>query len=262
MQELMKESIAFFMPEEYKGETTMNGGMMINRGRKWTTEEIDWMLMLKEKGLSISQIAECIDRNKVQVTIKIQRLGKKDQTYNYKHKIDKYETNDLFLKDHKYKSVLDVYAGADSYYLKQDFDKVVTNDINKSFNTDYHMDALSFCCMQYAAGSKYDLIDLDPFGSAYDCFDLAIKMAKKGLIITLGELGHVKFKRLDFVRRHYGIDQMNDFTTQNLIEHIMIIGERNKKKLTPVFIKDWRNIARVYFEIDRYKITEQWNSNK
>ena len=62
---------------------------------------------------------------------------------------------------------------------------------------------------------KFDLIDLDPFGSAYDCFDLAIKMAKKGLCITLGELGHKRWKRLDFVSSHYGIDNIDNLTLSN-----------------------------------------------
>ena len=100
---------------------------------------------------------------------------------------------------------------------------------------------------------EYDIIDLDPFGSAYDCFDLAIKMAKKGLIITFGELGHKRFKRLDFVRRYYGIETLEDFTTDNLIKHIIKIGERNKKILKPIYVKEWRNISRVYFRIENTK---------
>jgi tRNA G26 N,N-dimethylase Trm1 len=108
--------------------------------------------------------------------------------------------------------------------------------------------------LEYSKNNKYDLVDLDPFGSAYDCFDLAIKMATKCLIITFGELGHKRFKRLDYVSRHYDINNINDFTTDNLIKEVIKIGKRNKKELTPVFIKDWRNISRVYFEINNIKI--------
>ena len=52
------------------------------------------------------------------------------------------------------------------------------------------MDALKFCCYEYYCGNQYDLIDIDPFGSVYDCLELAIKMAKKGIIVTYGEYGH------------------------------------------------------------------------
>jgi hypothetical protein len=246
------------MPSEYKGEHTKNGGLTKFQPRKWTEKEIEWVNMVKAKGFNTKQIAECIDRDVTQVSIKIKRLGKMNKTYNDPHRDDKYETNAKFIADEKIKTVLDMFAGGKSYYYGIGLDKVVTNDKDVSFDTDYSYDALTCICMLYAGQNKYDLVDLDPFGSAYDCFDLAIKMAKKGLIITLGELGHKRFKRLDFVRRYYGIETLEDFTTDNLVKHIIKIGERNKKTLIPIYIKDWRNIARVYFKIEKLKITEQW----
>ena len=248
----------YLMPSEYKGEYTKNGGLTKFQPRKWTEKEIEWVMMLKEKGLNTKQIAECIDRDVTQVSIKIKRLGKVNKTYNDPHRAEKYSTNAKFIIDADINSVLDVFSGSKSAYETYGLKKLVTNDAEVSFSTDYNYDALTFCCMQYAGGNKYDLVDLDPFGSAYDCFDLAIKMAKKGLVITLGELGHKRFKRLDFVRRYYGIETLEDFTTDNLVKHIIKIGERNKKKLIPIYVKDWRNIARVYFKIEQLKITEQW----
>jgi hypothetical protein len=251
----------YLMPSEYKGEYTKNGGLTKFKPRKWTEKEIEWVNMLKAKGFNTKQIAECIDRDVTQVSIKIKRLGKMNKTYNDPHRAEKYYTNSKFIIDANINSVLDVFSGNKSAYSAYGLRKIVTNDAEKSFNTDYNYDALIFCCMQYSEGNKYDLVDLDPFGSAYDCFDLAIKMAKKGLIITLGELGHKRFKRLDFVRRYYGIETLEDFTTDNLVKHIIKIGERNKKKLIPIYVKDWRNIARVYFKIEQLKITEQWEKH-
>ena len=249
------------MPEEFKGKLTKNGGLTKFQPRKWTEKEIEWVNMLKEKGFNTKQIAECIDRDVTQVSIKIKRLGKSNKTYNTPHKAEKYATNARFIVDANIDSVLDVFSGSKSAYETYGLKKLVTNDADISFKTDFNYDALTFCCLQYAGGNKYDLVDLDPFGSAYDCFDLAIKMAKKGLIITLGEFGHKRFKRLDFVRRYYGIEYLEDFTTDNLIKHIIKIGERNKKTLIPIYVKDWRNIARVYFKIEQLKITEQWDKS-
>jgi hypothetical protein len=113
----------------------------------------------------------------------------------------------------------------------------------------------------YYQNEKFDLVDLDPFGSAYDCFDLAIKTAKKGLIITYGEIGHKRWKRLDFVERYYNIKNLEDFTINNLIKHTQSLGIKNKKILTPVFIKEWQNIARVYYKIDKYKV-DVWGLNE
>jgi hypothetical protein len=251
----------YLMPSEYKGEYTKNGGLVKFQPRKWTEKEIEWVNMLKEKGFNTKQIAECVDRDVTQVSIKIKRLSKMNKTYNAPHRAEKYATNARFIIDTNIDSVLDVFSGSKRAYETYGLKKLVTNDSEVSFKTDYNYDALTFCCMQYAGGNKYDLVDLDPFGSAYDCFDLAIKMAKKGLVITLGELGHKRFKRLDFVRRYYGIETLEDFTTDNLVKHIIKIGERNKKKLIPIYVKDWRNIARVYFKIEQLKITEQWEKH-
>ena len=241
----------YLMPSEYKGEYTNNGGLTKFQPRKWTEKEIEWVNMLKEKGFNTKQIAECIDRDVTQVSIKIKRLGKKSMTYNQGHFEEKFAVNYDFVKQIKPKSVLDVYAGFASVYKKLNCENVISNDKNEKSNTEYHLDALDFICQMYLDKRKFDLVDLDPFGSAYDCFDLAIKMAKKGLVITLGELGHKRFKRLDFVRRYYGIETLEDFTTANLVKPIIKIGERNKKTLIPIYVKDWRNIARVYFKIEK-----------
>ena len=244
----------YLMPSEYKGDYTKNGGLTKFQPRKWTEKEIDWVFMLKEKGFNTKQIAECIDRDITQVSIKIKRMSKKNgTTYNVKHREDKYYTNELFLMEIKPKSVLDLFSGYPSFY-EDKVEELYTNDENEKLNSYYSEKAEKLVHKLYYENCKFDLIDLDPFGSAYDCFDLAIKMSKKGLIITLGELGHKRFKRLDFVQRYYGIESIEDFTTDNLIKHIIKIGERNKKNLTPVHVKEWRNISRVYFKIENLKI--------
>ena len=61
------------MPSEYKGDYIKNGGLTKFQPRKWTEKEIEWVMMLKEKGFSTKQIAECIDRDVTQVSIKIKR---------------------------------------------------------------------------------------------------------------------------------------------------------------------------------------------
>lgn len=245
------------MPDEYKGKTTKGCGYTKNAPREWTEQEIQWVLSLLEKGYKRKEIALSIDRSETSTGIKIKRLSKKDNTYNENHIQEKYEINQLFLDHIKPNVVLDVYAGAKSFY----FDKctVIANDINPAADVPYHYDALKFCCLKYFNNqNKYDVVDLDPFGSAYDCFDLAIKMARKGLVITLGELGHKRWKRLDYVSRYYGIETLEDFTIDKLIEHIQMIGRRNKKQLTVYAKKEWKNIGRVWFEIEPMKITEQW----
>lgn len=246
------------MPEDYKGKYLKNGGYTTFQPRKWTEQEIEWATSLKDKGYKTKDIAYSLGRDKTQVSIKLKRLAKANKKYNDPHRKEKYQTNDLFFDLINPKSVLDVYAGETSYYKKHILNNLVTNDINDSYETTFNLDALKLCCLQYYEGNKYDLIDLDPFGSAFDCIDLSIKMANKGFIVTFGEMGHKRFKRLDYVKR-YGINDLNSFTVQKMIEYVVNVGANNKKSLQPVYVKNWRNISRVYFKISKLKITSQWD---
>lgn len=247
------------MPDEYKGQVGKITDYVNSAPREWTKKEIEWLLEKHSQGFSTEEIAYSMGRTQVSVSIKLKRLKKKNDSYNEKHLEEKYDFNFAFLEKIEPKTILDLYCGEKSFWKNNTNCDVVTNDIDKNIVADYHADALKTLCALYSIGNKYDLIDLDPFGSAYDCFDLAIKMASKGICITLGELGHKRWKRLDFVERFYGITNFESLTIENLIKHIQNIGLRNKKKLNVIFKKEWQNIGRVWFEIEPIKILEPQN---
>lgn len=239
------------LPKQFVGSQLSNGGLTKHAPRRWTVQEINWLEKLQAMNLTVEQIAQCLYRDKVQVAIKLKRLQKKDgETYNEKHRRDKYETNQRFLEIVQPKSVLDLFAGASSFYLNK-VEQLTTNDANKTFETTFNEKAERLVCKLYFENKRFDLIDIDPFGSAFDCFDLCVKMAKRAIIVTFGELGHKRFNRLDFVSSHYGINSLEDFTLERLSEHVVTIGKRNKKKLTPIFVRNWRNIGRVYYQIEQ-----------
>ena len=251
------------MPENYKGQVGKITSYVNSAPREWTDKEIEWLLEKHKQGFSTEQIAYSMGRTQVSVSIKLKRLKKKNDSYNEKHLEDKYEFNKAFFELLKPKTILDLYCGEKSFWKNNtECQYVTTNDINKNIKADFHIDALKMICSAYSIDEKYDLIDLDPFGSAYDCFDLAIKMANKGLCITLGELGHKRWKRLDFVSRYYGIQNIEELTIDTLIVHIQKIGLRNKKRLKVIFKKEWQNIGRVWFEIEPIKILEPQNNKK
>jgi hypothetical protein len=223
--------------------------------RPWTKQDISELKDLKEKGYKNQTIAFILERSEVSIQIKWKRLHKKDNTYNKEHQLEKYETNKEFIDTIQPSSVLDLYAGEKPYYLELIKE---LNDLNenpfKTVVTNYNDDALKVLCKLYYENKKFDLIDLDPFGSAYECFDLAIKMAKKGLIITYGEMGHKRWKRLDYVERFYNISTLEEFTIDKMIAKTQKIGTQNKKALVPIFVREWRNIARVYYSIEQIKL--------
>ena len=238
------------MPDAYKGKINTKTEYTATVPREWTKQEIEWMFHCLEQGHTAQEIAISMDRSLISVKTKIQKLSKKSNTYNEKYVDEKYEANAAFLEEIKPNSVLDLYTGEKNYYKEYNAE---TNDINERIQANHHMDALKCICMLYSQDKKYDLIDLDPYGSAYDCLDLAIKMAQKGLIVTLGELGGHRWRRLDYVNRCYDIGTFEEFTIDNLIKHIQKIGRRNKKNLQIYAVKQWRNIGRVYFLIEPEK---------
>lgn len=246
------------MPEEYKGAYLTKTEYIKNTPRKWTKLEVKWCEDLSNKGYSYDNIAKSIGRQPISVSIKMKRLSKKNGSYNAKHIQEKYKTNDEFIEFLKPKSILDVFCGKQSVY-KNKANKVITNDIDKNIDANFNTDALKLLCHMYYVGEKFDFIDLDPYGSASECFDLAIKLATKGIAITFGEMGHKRFKRLDYVKRHYNITTFEDFTTDRLIEEAQKIALKNKKELE-IFKKcEWNGISRVWFIIKSKKITEQWD---
>lgn len=250
------------MPEEYKGRIGKGCGYTKSQPRKWTPDELTWIENMRDEGYSNEEIGISTGRTAISIQIKLKRLGKRDDTYNEHHAMEKYALNRDFIQQIQPVSLLDLYCGVKSWWRNNGLvNCVTTNDAEPMYEADYHEKAEMLIHKLYYNGCRYDVIDLDPYGSAYDCFDLAVKMANKGLIITFGEMGHKRFKRLDFVKRYYGIETMQDFTLSNLVKHVEQIANRNKKHLEPVISRSWDRISRVWFRVEPLKITEQWEKS-
>ncbi len=67
-------------------------------------------------------------------------------------------------------------------------------------------------------------------------------------------MGHKRWKRLDYVERFYNISTLEEFTIDKMIAKTQKIGTQNKKALVPIFVREWRNIARVYYSIEQIKL--------
>ena len=155
----MKHIKEYILPDKYKGKQRGKSYKMINFARSWTKGEEDWLLMLKDKGVTNNDIAFYLDRNVTSIRRKVERLKQKvTLKYNDLHKDEKYEYNSLFLKHINPKSVLDLYAGPKSYYLNK-CKSLITNDINKNYDNTYNIDALKILCKLYHDNKKFDCID-------------------------------------------------------------------------------------------------------
>lgn len=247
------------MTTRFSGKKIKNGGITLSDPKRWTEDEIQWLVASKESGMNVAEIAAELDRTPISVQVKLKRLSKTSDTYNAKHRELKYAANTSFIETLQPKSVLDLYAGH-SWYADKELD-LITNDLSADFDTDHHEDALKLLARLYIDNRKFDLIDLDPYGSAYECFDLAIRMAQKGIIISFGEFGHARWKRLDYVRDRYGINDLDEFEPAAFIKEAQRIGRLHKKELVMVDSLQYGNFLRVYFSINRYKVTEQWDKH-
>lgn len=245
------------MPDDFIGKTKKISQFTKSVPREWTKNEINWMVEQLDSGSTIDQIAAALGRTKISVQTKIKRMSKNNDDYNSSNRELKYVANKFFIDSINPKTVLDVYAG-NSFYSQIENIDVVTNDIDEKFQTDYSLDSLKLLCELYLQGKKFDVIDIDPYGSAYECFDLAIKMAKKGIIVSFGEWGHRRWKRVDFVRPRYGIKSVDEFVPDVFISEFQRIAICNHKTATVFDVLQYGNFLRVYFTLEKYKTTEQW----
>jgi hypothetical protein len=245
------------MPKEFYGELKTSTEFVKSVPRAWTNNELQWCLDSLKSGFTVREISEAIGRTEISVQVKLKRMTKTDDSYNDKNRGLKYAANQFFLDTVQPKTVLDVFAG-NSFYKNVEGLTVTDNDKDEKFDTAYHLDALKLLCSFYVEGKKFDVIDIDPYGSAYECFDLALKMAKKGVVVSFGEWGHKRWKRYDFVRPRYGIDGADGFVADAFISEFQRIALLNHKTATVFDVLQYGNFLRVYFVLDRFKTVEQW----
>lgn len=246
------------MPEEFYGELKTSTEFVKSVPRVWTDNELQWCIDALEAGHTVKEIAAAIERTEISVQVKLKRKTKAGDSYNDKNRGLKYAANQFFIDTVQPKTVLDVYAG-NSFYKSVDGLSVVTNDKDDKFDTDYKLDALKLLCTLYAAGKKFDVVDIDPYGSAYECFDLALKMSRKGVVVSFGEWGHKRWKRYDFVRPRYGITNAEGFVPDAFIGEFQRIARVNHKEAVVADVLQYGNFLRVYFTLEKFKTVEQWD---
>ena len=243
-------------PTELIGAEKQNGGYTKTNPRTWSDAEIAWCLDRKKEGFSNAEIAQALQRSEVSVQIKLKRQTKSNDSYNEKFRQLKYHANQRLADSLQPKTVLDLYAG-NSWWLGK-ADKVLTNDTDEKFDTDYRLDAFDLMCQLHLDRQKFDVIDLDPYGSAYECFDFAFRMARKGVVISFGEWGHKRWKRTDFVSSRYMIDSVEDFLPEACLREAKRVARMHKKRAVVFDVLQYSNFLRVYFTLEPFKETSQW----
>ena len=241
-------------PLEKIGKYHSWSGFTYSPARDWVEEEtlllIDWY----KQGYHVDDIASALHRSDASITNKVRRVKKWiiDEYNSPEARTAKYTCNKKFLGIiGNAKTCLDAYAGCGSYWTTNTKLKVVTNDDNEEFNTMYHMKADKLVAKMYSEGKKFDIVDIDPYGSPYLCINHAIAIAKKGLILTFGEKGHIQQNRTDYVEACYGIKTIKKLTVNSLISYVKKIGNSYNKELEAVVVFESNSIWRVYFTVKK-----------
>lgn len=229
-----------------------DNGVIKSIPKTWSSLEVDKLLELKKQNVGFDEIGKVLNRTAYSCNRKYYKLQKKLDTYNNKHRDLKYYYNREFLKKVDADTLLDVFSGGVSWYKENTDLKIIDND-NKVEGADFKLDAFDFLYSQ--KNKKIDIVDLDPFGSAFNCFDFSLQIAQKGLIITFGEIVGRRFNRKDFVCSRYGIEYIEDFTTNKLSEYVEKRALIYNKKLIPIIKAEMTNISRVYYLIEKVKKT-------
>ena len=210
-------------------------GVIKSEPKRWYDEEISKMIELKKQGLSFDDIGKIFGRTAYSCNRKYYKLMKKFDTYNDKHRDLKYEYNTQFLQKVNAKSLLDAFSGGVSWWKKNTELKVIDNDI-KIDGADYKLDAFDF--LYQHRKKEFDIVDL--------------QIAQKGLIITFGEIVGRRFNRQDFVEHRYGMNYIEDFTTNKLSEYVEKRALIYRKTLIPIIKAEMTNISRVYYSIEHF----------
>ena len=225
----MNKNIPMFSNNLKKESKEIKYQNFLLKTRKWSKEEEDWAWQLYKDGYNYNEIAYSLDReHSSSVPLKMKRLKKKYGEYNDPHREEKYRKNEMFIKlfNNEHLTILDCFCGKTKFYNNLS-KNVHNNDINKEIKCDTNLDANNLLEKFIVERKKFDIVDLDPYGACILYLENALQVATKGLIMTLGEYGHKRWNRLDFISKHYDITNIEDLTIDNLISQIV---EKAKNK--------------------------------
>jgi len=199
------------------------------------------------------------------------RIEKCIYDYNYRRRIKsnvyedgqnlKYDADRAFAKEIQADTIVDAFAGDSRKYSPlKNVNWIITNDIDQKCKTDFHLPADRFLAQMYGEARNVDLVDLDPYGSCWDCLPTAVKLARKGLIVSYGDFSNWRYKRWEIIQYQLGcVPESLEQYGQLLMLMTMRMGMTYaKKKLIPKYkYSPNKYFVRIYYTVEAGK----WNIN-
>ncbi len=228
--------------------------------RKWSKHEEDCLKEHINNQITYSELLKKLNnRSKQSIYRKLTRFKLTLLQYNKNNVDEKIRTDKDFFDILNAKcyniNVLDAFSGNNKKYKLWGAKKVFTNDKNKKYETTFNKDSYKLLCQLNSKGdNQFDLVDIDPFGTCFDCWELAIRLAKCGVVITHGEIRQIiRFKRKDLCQRYFNKTSIE--VPEDIIKFVKWLGFRHKKKITVYKFLNWNYQARGYYLIEPIKQT-------
>lgn len=213
------------------------------------------IIEMQDEGLTILAIARRLKMTEPAVRQQIKCIKLNTGTYNSDHIFEKYQSNEYFLSLIKVETVLDLFCGENNWWKNNTKLDVTSNDLNtKIVSADIHSNARELLKLFVKLNVKFDLIDIDPYGSPIAYFQDALKISNRGIIITLGD-NPTRMKRFpgkfkNYYRINYGLDMdASKVTDDDLIKHFIDLAKKENKTIKLELRCQWKTASRYYFSI-------------
>jgi hypothetical protein len=161
----------------------------------------------------------------------------------------KYDLDRKFVKELGAVTIIDAYAGTSNRYASMKLE-VMSNDLDNTCNTNYHLCADRFLNLIHGSGMTADVVDLDPYASCWHCLPTAIKLANKGLVVTYTDYTNWRFHRTAVIERQIGTRPKNweEYRIGLILATIDMAEVFAKKKLRPIYLfEPTKTFLRVYY---------------
>lgn len=220
-----------------------------------TKERKNELILLFNQGFTYEKIAEHFGTTRAYIENQFREIRKLENTYNLEHLEDKYRTNKLFKREIKPRTILDPFCGTKKFWETTYWGlTVISGDSGRHAKPDIKCSAQDLLTVFYKLNKKFDLIDIDPYGSPSEYLEKAIYLAKKGLIVTFGDTPNSMHRWGSRNDNHfkdlYGIDKKPiDVTGQDLADAVIRMAEKQWKCLEVSYLKVWNNCIRIYFKV-------------
>ena len=160
----------------------------------------------------------------------------------------RYKLNKSFEKAISSTSALEPFAGC-----KKQYHNSITNDVEERFGADHCLPAHDFLTKMYEEHGEdsFDLVDIDPFSYSVPYFELGCKLARKGIIVHVGDIWYLSLNKNKLHNRYeYAPKSAKGADLKAIAYHFYQAAKRYGKNIVKYDEYKKGIVAKLYFEVN------------